>query len=101
MTEGLMDQYSPPTSIEALAGSMFVPQVLPDHRPIAALGLRGLAPVSAPVTGNVAGGAATAGLLQFPDDGHFAIFQNEAAEAQVLGFFESLAGGQPGTIPAP
>ncbi len=101
MTEGLMDRYAPPRSIEALAGSMWVPQVNPVHAMVPGLVARGVMPVAPPVSGNLAAGTATAGLLQFPDDGHFAIFDNDTAEAQVLGFFESLVDGSPGTIPAP
>lgn len=101
MTEGLLDLYSPPASIEALAGSMHVPQVEPVAARLDALALRGVPAATPPVTANVAGGLATAGLLQFPDDGHFAVFRNETAEAQVLGFFASFAEGGPGTIPAP
>jgi len=101
MTEGLRDAFSPPTSIEALAGAMRVPQIRPVESALVSLRLAGIEPLDAPATGNVAGGAATAGLLQFPDDGHFAIFENADAEAQYLGFFESLVTGGPGTIPAP
>lgn len=101
MTEGLRDAFSPPTSIEALAGAMRTPVVQPVGSPLVSLRLAGVDPVAPPVTGNVAGGAATAGLLQFPDDGHFAIFDNETAEAQYLGFFGSLLEGGPGTIPSP
>ena len=35
------------------------------------------------------------------DNGDFAVFENDDAIAQVFGFFESLAMGGPGTIPAP
>jgi len=49
---------------------------------------------------NVADGAATAGLLQFPMDGHFAVFRNDSAKARIRGFFASFAAGAP-AIPAP
>lgn len=101
MTEGLMDDFAPPASIEALAGSMGVPLVEPAHQPVDALRLLGMDPFAPPVTANVAGGLATAGLLQFPDDGHFAVFDNTTASAQVFGFFASLRDGGPGIIPAP
>jgi len=101
MTEGLMDRYSPPRSIEALAGAMWIPHAMPLHSPVAGLVARGVEPTSTPISGNVAGGAATAGFLQFPEDGHFAVFRNETAEAQVLGFLGSLVDGSAGTIPAP
>jgi hypothetical protein len=101
MTEGLMDDFSPPVSIEALAGAMFVPHVQPVHSPIQALAVRGTSAFSVPVTANVAGGLATAGILQFPDEGHFAIYDNDAARMQVLHFFESMATGGLPTISAP
>jgi hypothetical protein len=99
-TEGLMDTFSPPGSIEALAVSMRVPPLEPVSRPIAAYPVLGIAPMSPPVSGNVAGGAATAGLLQFPADGHFAVFDNTTAQEQIRGFFASLVAGTP-AIPAP
>ncbi len=101
MTEGLMDEYSPPASIEALAGAMRVPQITPVHRELDSLRLLGITPLDPGMSGNVAGGMATAGLLQFPDDGHFAVFRNATATRQVFGFFGSLTPGAVGTIPAP
>ncbi|MCA9611065.1 MAG: hypothetical protein KC619_35970 [Myxococcales bacterium] len=101
MTEGLMDPFSPPTSIEALAGAIQIPQAQPVHAMVAGLVARGIAPVTPPVTANLAGGTTTGAFLQFPDDGHFAAFENETAHAQVLGFLGSLVDGGPGTIPAP
>lgn len=101
MTEGLRDEYAPPPSIEALAAAMGVPLVEPVHRPVEALRLLGLGSFAPPVAANVAGGLATAGLLQFPNDGHFAVDDNDTAIAQVYGFFASFEGNGPGTIPAP
>lgn len=102
MTEGLLDAYAPPDSIEALAGAMGAPLLEPVHRPVPALSLRGLSPAAPPASGNVAEGLATMGLLQFPEDGHFAFQQNPAAAAQALAFLASLAqAGGPGVIPAP
>jgi predicted esterase len=99
-TEGLMDTFSPSGSIEALAVSMRMPLVEPVAQPIPALDLLGIRPVRAPVRGNVAGGLATAGLLQYPDEGHFAVFRNADAQARIRGFFESLVEGN-ATIPPP
>ncbi|MFK7989995.1 MAG: hypothetical protein AB8I08_28505 [Sandaracinaceae bacterium] len=101
MTEGLMDEYSPPISIEALAAAMDLPTIEPMSRQLVAHRVLGVAPITGPVTGNLADGAATGGLLQFPDDGHFAIFRNETAETQVYDFLGSLVDNSPGTIPAP
>ncbi len=91
-TEGLLDLYTTPHNIEALAASMHNPQVEPVVSPIEALALHGVEPVSAPVTANVAGGMATAGLVQFPDDGHFAAFDNADARAMIRGFFRTFEG---------
>lgn len=101
MTEGLADEYAPPASIEALAGAMGAPLIEPVHRAVDALRLSDIPSFAPPVTANVAGGLATMGLLQFPHDGHFAVFDNPVAAAQVFGFFQSLAGGGIGTIPPP
>lgn len=101
MTEGLLDPYTPPASIEALAGAMGAPLVEPVHQPVDSLRLLGFDVFAPPVTANAAGGMATLGLLQFPNDGHFAVFRNDVASAQVFGFFESLREGGPGIIPAP
>ena len=101
MTEGGMDPFTPPPSIEALAVAMRIPQVDPISHRIPNEDLLGIAPAGPTVTGNVAGGMATAGLLQFPNEGHFAVFNNATCRARYLGFFMSLLGGGPGTIPAP
>lgn len=101
MTEGLMDAFSPPISIEALAAAMDLPPIEPVSRQLVAHRVLGVAPLSGAVSGNLADGAATGGLLQFPEDGHFAIFRNETAETQVYDFLGSLVDGSAGTIPAP
>lgn len=100
-TEGLMDEYVSPPSIEALAVSMRVPLLEPVSRAIPVYDFLGIATMGPEVTGNVAGGMATAGLLQYPDQGHFAVFRDDVARARIAGFFRSLRSGGPGTIPAP
>lgn len=100
-TEGLMDVYTPPHSIEALAVAMRNQQVEPIAETIATLGLLGIPAGGDTVTANVAGGLATAGLLQYPDNGHFAVFMNESAQSRIAGFFESLRDGGVGVIPPP
>jgi predicted esterase len=101
MTEGGMDPDTPPPAIEALAVAIGVPQVDPIWRRIANEDFLGIAPATSPVTANVAGGAATAGLLQFPMEGHFSVFDNTECQTRYHGFFMSLVSGGPGTIPAP
>lgn len=100
MTEGLRDTFSPPRSIEALAGAMRVPQIAPVHFEIEALRVLGIDSTSSAMN-NVAGGLATAGIVQYPTDGHFAIYRNDTARQQVLSFFESLTDGSNGTITPP
>lgn len=100
-TEGLMDEYVSPPSIEALAVAMRVPLLEPAHREIAVFDFLGIGTMGPAVTGNVAGGLATAGLLQYPDQGHFAVFRDAVAQARIAGFFRSLLAGGPGSIPAP
>ncbi len=101
MTEGMLDPYTPPPSIEALAVAMRIPQMDPIARRITTEDFLGIGPAGPTATGNVAGGAATAGLLQFPTEGHFAVFDNMVCQTRYEGFFSSLIGGAgPGTIPA-
>jgi hypothetical protein len=106
--DGVGDSYAPPHGIEAHAIAMGLPLQMPAQRPILELEWGGPAAVTVPaggLTGNMAGGAATGVLAQWPvapkSDGHFVIFNSEAARAQSTAFLKSLAGGRPGTIPPP
>ena len=100
-TEGLRDTYVSPGSIEALALSMRVPLLAPVSRAIPSYELLGLPVMGPSVSLNVADGRATAGLLQFPEDGHFAVFDNEVGRTRIRGFFASLREGETPTIPGP
>ncbi|MFO0680805.1 MAG: hypothetical protein U0234_02085 [Sandaracinus sp.] len=100
MTEGGIDPYTPPPSIEALAVGMRIPQVDPIWRPIPTLSFLGIDAAGTMAHGNVAGGGATAALLQFPTQGHFAVFDDAECQRRYAGFFQSLVtDGMPGTIP--
>ena len=92
-TEGITDAYTPPRSIEALAVSAGIPLVGRELQPIPALELLDLGRVDGPVSGNVAGGEATAGLLQY-DGGHFVAY-GEDAQARILDFYTSFEDGLP------
>ena len=100
-SEGLMDLYTTPHNIEALAGAAHIPQVEPVESLIESLVLRGIPPTSPPVRANVAGGAATAGLLQFADSGHFVAFDSDVLRGQIRGFFRTFTPGEVPEIPAP
>ena len=81
MTEGMSDAYTPPASIEILAATAGLPIVgeavsINDAHKIKALGNPDTA------QGNRTGfdeSILTGGLVQYPEDGHFAIFYNEDA----------------------
>jgi len=92
MTEGLNDAFTSPRGIEALAVALGLPIVEPVAQMTLPYELSGLGSLPAPVTGNldVGGVMTTGGLMQFPDDGHFAIYANDDAENRYLRFFETL-----------
>jgi len=97
-TFGIGDSYTPDRSIEALSGvlglSILTP-VIDDY---------GRPEIDPPVSGNVADGAATAAIGQYQpaenEDGHFVIFDNDDAHAQLMGFLETLVSDVVPTIPA-
>jgi hypothetical protein len=80
--------------MEALATAAGIPLVEPVRVPVAGLSLRGIRPIAAPVSDNVASGRASAGLLQF-EGGHFVAFDDDLARPFVRGFFRSIAEGSP------
>jgi predicted esterase len=101
VTEGLRDVYVSPAGMEALAVAFRVPIAAPVARDIRGLGFLGLPPIPGEVRGNLAGGAVTGALLQFPDSGHFAFFDEPRGRERIGAFFGSLLAGGPGTLPGP
>ena len=96
MTAGLEDQYTPPDSIFALAAAGRVPIIEPVLRPIEALTLLGIDTAGIPpYKGNVAGGAASAGVAQYEGQGHFIIQQVPSAKQRYRKFMETLVEGDP------
>lgn len=92
MTVGLLDEYTPPDATFALAASGRVPIIEPVHVPIEALELLDIQPAGLPpYERNVAGGQASAGLAQFPDEGHFVIFDVVSAQQRYARFLKDLA----------
>lgn len=112
MTEGIApdgngDSYAPPAGIEAQAVAMGLPLSEPVIWPIPQLGY-GASTVAIPaegLRGNLADGAASGVLTQWVpppgEDGHFVVFDVEAARAQVAGFLEALAADPVGLVPPP
>ena len=89
ITEGMLDEFTPPIQAEAFAVAARVQPVSPVYSEIPGMLWRGLAAVEAPFRGNLlnADGASwTGALLQFPDDGHFAIYGNPTAERAYVEF---------------
>ncbi len=102
MTEGLQDGYVPPFTTEALSFVAHIPFVEPVSSIPETASIAGIKTVDPPVTGNVEldnGIKVTAGLLQFPDYGHFAVFDSQRAIDAYKTFFSSAKGGNIPTIP--
>lgn len=98
LTEGLHDEATPPDATEAYAAAARLPIVGEPSTDPVALALRGLAPEALPVSANRrdwAGEAVTVGLAQFPDDGHFAIYDNNDARRMYRSFLASGLEGEP------
>ncbi len=113
MTEGINpdgtgDTYAPPPGIEAHALSIGLPLQLPDEHAIPQVAWGGPQPTTVPpggLSGNLAGGAASGILAQWPvpagDDGHFVVFDVPAAREQAADFLQDLAANPHGVVPAP
>ena len=99
MTEGLQDTYTPPSTTEALAGAAGLPVLEPVAHASTVARMRGLVGEAVPTAGNLRGWDGTpvsGGLAQFPDHGHFPIFEDEGASAMYADFLETaLAGDLP------
>ncbi|MGC6415969.1 MAG: hypothetical protein ACON3Z_02510 [Bradymonadia bacterium] len=96
MTAGLDDEYTPPESIFALAAAGRVPVIEPVIEPIELFDVYGVEPAGIPpYSGNVAGGEASAGLVQIRDMGHFAIQQSVTLRNRYRRFVESIFLGMP------
>ncbi len=104
MTEGLMDTFTSPRGIEALAVAIGLPIVEPVHQSTDAFTLVGTPTVAPPATGNLTapgGEAVTGGVMQFPDDGHFAIYRNDDATNRYVEFFRTYVTTGQATLVGP
>lgn len=98
MTSGLQDDYTPPRNHAGMAATFGLPTVEPVAEHLEVVELLGITPVPGPASGNqrgVGGAPLTAGLLQYPDDGHFAVFYNPDAQEAYRLFFETIQAGTP------
>jgi pimeloyl-ACP methyl ester carboxylesterase len=92
-SEGLHDAMTMPKQIENLAAVSGCALMKPVTREFESMLLRGVTPLDPPVSGNASGPAGqpvTAVLAQYPDDGHYAIFDNPDAIRHYTDFMESL-----------
>jgi hypothetical protein len=102
MSEGVLDTYTPHQTTEALAAAARVPLLEPVHSASLAHDLRGLSVEARPLRGNTSshGGAEiTAGLAQYADQGHFAIFDDYDAASTYATFLGSAIDDALPTIP--
>lgn len=98
MSSGLEDTFTPPRCHGALAASWGVPLAEPVAVPIPVLDLLGIEPGPVTLEGNLTtedGAPLTAGMLQYPEDGHFAIFDNPDAQEAVRRFLTTVQDGVP------
>jgi hypothetical protein len=97
MTEGLLDDQTLPVTIESLAAAFGLPIAEPVAQASAAHALWGIDATPLPVSGNVTVGPTpvTGALLQFPDQGHFALYRVPSLQAQLRAWLASVAAGSP------
>ncbi len=97
LTNGLLDAQTPHRAAEALAASAYLPQLAPQINQPAAIQLRGIEPVVAPVAGNEQywnGEPITSAFSQWPENDHFAVFTNKHAARMYRMFLRSAADGE-------
>ncbi|MEO1336680.1 MAG: hypothetical protein AAFV29_13600, partial [Myxococcota bacterium] len=100
MVEGLRDFASPAQGQEAFSVAAGLPVIQPQARqPEAAVWL-GPAAEAAPVSNNVQtpSGTATFGLIQYPDETHFPIFENADANRRYVEFVRTALSEGPAVI---
>ncbi|MDH5672781.1 MAG: alpha/beta hydrolase [Myxococcales bacterium] len=104
VTQGLLDDQSPPQVTDALIVAAGLGSMAPLSRPVFGADLAGLQSLSSPIAANreaVAGGRYTAVHTQYPDDGHFLVFENPQAEAQLRHYFKTLVRDGRGELISP
>lgn len=98
MTEGFLDVYTPSVTAEALAVAGGLPTVGTSAHASEAARLAGLEVLSLPTANDLTGWdgrPVTGGLLQFPEDGHFAVYDNPRARNLYQEFLASALDGAP------
>jgi hypothetical protein len=104
MTAGLLDAYTPKNTQAALAAAYGLPLIEPVAEAWPVLDLLDIPASPSPAQGNrrdARGRALTAGVLQYPDEGHFAVFTDASAQEAYRRFFETLRQGIPIALVGP
>lgn len=102
--EGFLDFASPARGQEAFSVAARIPLIAPHHRIPPAAELVGPAPMDAPAMNNVESpaGRVTYGLIQYPEETHFPVFENADANARYVEFLRSaLYDGRAQVIASP
>ena len=101
MVEGLLDFAAPARGQEAYATAAHLPVIAPVARVPEAAALVGPAPQEGPARENVsaAGGAVTWGLIQYPEETHFPIYEHPDARRRYVEFVRAVVHDGRGVIP--
>jgi hypothetical protein len=97
-TSGLTDTFTPPRCHAGLAGAFSLPVADPVEEPLAIVDALDLGGAPSRVQGNQTtddGDPLTIALVQYPDQGHFAIFNDTNARQMFTEFFLTLWDGVP------
>ncbi len=92
-TSGLKDQYTPVPTHHGLAGGFRLPLIEPVAEMFPVVEILGLDAQEPPLQGNMTlanGEVRTGGMVQYPLDGHFAIYNNSGAQDLIFNFFETM-----------
>lgn len=95
-TSGLQDTFTPPRNHAGLAGAFGIPLAEPVSQPLLVNELLGVDDVGEVVTGNFAddaGDKETVAMVQYPDQGHFAVFRDPHAQQMFTDYFTTLFSG--------
>ncbi|HEY1098383.1 MAG TPA: hypothetical protein VGF99_05630, partial [Myxococcota bacterium] len=93
MTSGLLDTFTPPRNHGGMAAAYGLPLAAPVAVDVPVLGLLGIDDIGGTIDGDLRtddDAPLTAAMVQYPNDGHFAVFNNPAARALLTEFFTSL-----------
>ncbi len=93
MTSGYLDPYTPRLGADALAAAGRIPQIRPEGWNVPPLDMRNVSSFPRPASNTVTGpdgNPATSGYLQYPDGGHFVVFDTEDAMSVYAEFLRTI-----------